>query len=143
MRGIGAPLRPGDRGDEHQPAVSPIEQVGKRRWAQSNAAVRLVAMIRSQLRGSCGERRAVADAGIDDQHVDRAVGGARFVEGGFDRVAVGDVAGDRGAADDRATARAARSGGRAARPWRPPREVGRGRGADAGSAAGDQRMAAF
>ena len=45
-----------------------------------------------------GERRAVGDAGIEDDVIERAVGCARGGVGGFGRGAVGDVAGDGGAA---------------------------------------------
>ena len=91
------------------------------------------------------ERRALGDPGVDDQHVDRAVGGARFVEGAVDAGAVGDVALDRRA--DTILPAISSSGSRrrpsseilAPAAWR---WVGR-RGADAGAAAGDQRMAPF
>jgi S-(hydroxymethyl)glutathione dehydrogenase/alcohol dehydrogenase len=44
------------------------------------------------------EGRALRDPGVDDQHLDGAVGGTRFVERARDLVAVGDVALDGGAA---------------------------------------------
>ena len=66
---------------------------GSAACAQSNAAVRLT---RDDpvpaVAGHFAERRALGDPGIDDQHLDRAVGCARLIEGAGDVVAVGDVA---------------------------------------------------
>ena len=46
------------------------------------------------------ERRALGDAGIDDQHLDRTVRRAGFVERAVQLFPVGDVGLDRGPADD-------------------------------------------
>ena len=58
-------------------------------------------MILSQLsRVVFCERCAVGDPGVDDQHLDRAVGRARFVERTRDLLSVGDIGLHRGAVDD-------------------------------------------
>src|SRR5205085_6031043 len=82
------------------------------------------------------------DSGIDDQQVDRAVDGARFVEGLGDLVGLGNVAGH--------SVAAVLLRNRLERLHPPPeqRQLGAGgmemrggRRADPGAAAGDQRMA--
>ncbi len=121
---------------------SPCSRSGSASWAQSNKAVRLVAMIRSQAsRLVRQKRRAVADAGVQDDKVERAVGGASILECSFHRLAVGDVAGD-----DQAAERGCNRFQRL-----PPtakqrdlcalrRQHSRRRRADAGASTGDQRM---
>ena len=89
------------------------------------------------------EGGAVADAGVDDQEGDRAVGGAGFVEGAVDRVAVGNVALDGGAVDNfRRALQRIQSPAEDRDLGAGGVEMGGGGGANSCAAAGDQCMPA-
>ncbi len=145
MRRIGHSAKARDGRDEYQPAILAGEQVRKGRLRAVERGGQVgrddpVPAFASHLR----ERSALGNAGIDDQHLDRPVQGARFLESIADLAGVGDVASDR---------RAAKLFGKGEQRLHPASEnrdlgtgrmkVGRGRGADARASAGHHGMASL
>ncbi len=141
-RGIGAALQPRDRGDDDQALVLSValEQVGQRELGAVEHGGEIGGDDRVEgFAFGAQEGRAVADAGVEDDIIERAVGVAGGGKGGFHRGAIGEVAGDCGAAGfgrdgvERFAA-AAEQGELGALGG----EHARCGGADAGAAAGDQ-----
>ena len=138
-RGIGEAVQAGHRGDGDDPARLGREQIGERRLAAMEHAVEID---REHARArappsTLAKGTPARGAGIVDEDRDRPVRRAGGGEGGVDLGAVGDVGGEAVGAELL----------RAAAPIRLTVgafgfERGGDGGADAGAAAGDDRMAA-